>query len=205
VKKTGEKMSAQRQSEFKVEPLFINRWSPRAFTGEAIDDATLFSLFEAARWAPSANNAQPWRFIYAKNNTPEWPVLFSLLNEKNQVWAAKAGALVILVSKKVHYRQGETQPSPFRTHSLDSGAAWASLAFQAIYSGLRTRAIGGFDREKAREVLKIPQDYNVEVAIAIGKQAEASSLNDELREREQPNQRKPLSALVAKGSFAFAE
>jgi len=198
-------MTAQRKSEFNVEPLFINRWSPRAFTGDAIDDATLFSLFEAARWAPSANNAQPWRFIYAKNNSPEWPRLFNLLNEKNQAWAAKAGALVILISKKTHYRQGETQPTPFRTHSLDSGAAWASLAFQAIYAGLRTRAIGGFDREKARDVLQIPQDYNVEIAIAVGKQADAASLSDELREREQPNHRKPLAALVAKGTFTFNE
>ncbi len=196
-------MTAQRQSEFNVEPLFISRWSPRAFTGEAIDDATLFGLFEAARWAPSANNAQPWRFIYAKNDSPEWPLLFSLLNEKNQLWAAKAGALIILVSKKTHVRQGETEATPFRTHSLDTGAAWASLAFQAIYSGLHTRAIGGFDRERAQEVLQIPQDYNVEIAIAVGKQADAAGLSNEFREREQPNHRKPLADLVAKGLFTF--
>lgn len=198
-------MSTNRQAEFDVNPLFINRWSPRAYTGDEIDDATLFSLFEAARWAPSANNAQPWRFIYAKNGSPEWPILFGLLNEKNQVWAARAGALIVLLSKKVHLRQGETQPTPFRTHSLDSGAAWASLAFQATYAGLRTRAIGGFDRERAREALNVPADYNVEIAIAVGKQADINSLSEEFREREHPTPRKPLGALVSKGTFIFNE
>lgn len=198
-------MSQPRQSEYDIAPQFTGRWSPRAFTGEPIDEATLFSLFEAARWAPSANNSQPWRFVYARNGSPSWPLLFGLLNENNQKWAARASALVVLVSKTTHVRQGETEPSHLRNHSFDSGAAWASLAFQALHAGLRTHAIGGFNRDRAREVLGVPEGYSVEVAIAIGRQAERSSLPPELLEREQPNQRKPLGKLIAEGRFEFAE
>lgn len=198
-------MSHPRQSEYNIDPQFLGRWSPRVFTGEAIDEATLFSLFEAARWAPSANNSQPWRFIYAQNGSANWPVLFNLLNENNQKWAAKASALVVLVSKTTHVKQGDTEPSHLRNHSFDSGAAWASLAFQALRAGWRTHAIGGFNRDQAREVLGVPDGYSVEVAIAIGRQAERASLPAELQEREQPNQRKPLGKLIAEGRFAFAD
>ncbi|MDO9180550.1 MAG: nitroreductase family protein [Agitococcus sp.] len=196
---------ATRIAEHNINPLFTNRWSPRAFTGEAIDKATLFSLFEAARWAPSANNSQPWRFIYALNGSQHWPEVFALLGENNQRWAKTASALVILVSKTSHFRKGASEATPLRSHSLDSGAAWASLAFQAEHAGWRTHAIGGFDKEKAREVLAIPDGFHVEVAIAIGKQAERSTLSAELQEREQPNQRKAINEIVAEGRFNFNE
>ncbi len=194
-----------RISEYEIDNIFIDRWSPRAFTGEPIDDATLFQLFEAARWAPSANNSQPWRFIYARNATEHWDKLLKLANENNQRWAAKAGALVALVSKKTHVRKGETEPSPLRNHSLDAGAAWLSLALQAVHKGLITHAIGGFDREKARVVLGIPDDYHVEILIAIGKQAELATLDSDLQEREKPTPRRPLQQLVAEGHFTFSE
>jgi nitroreductase len=198
-------MSSKRSAEFAIDPIFIDRWSPRAFTGETIDENTLFTLFEAARWAPSAGNSQPWRFIYALKDSANWPSFFGLLNENNQRWAANASALVVLVSKTTHVRSGETEPSPLRNHSFDSGAAWANLALQALHSGWRTHAMGGFNRDKARDVLSVPQGYNVEVAIAIGRQAQLSSLPPDLQEREQPNQRRPLGKFVAEGRFAFAE
>jgi nitroreductase len=198
-------MSGKRSAEFAIDPIFINRWSPRAFTGESIDENTLFTFFEAARWAPSAGNSQPWRFIYALKGSLNWPSFFDLLNVNNQRWAANASALVVLVSKTSHVRSGDTEPSPLRNHSFDSGAAWAHLALQALHSGWRTHAIGGFNRDKARDVLSVPQGYSVEVAIAIGRQAEHGSLPPDLQEREQPNQRRPLGKFVAEGRFAFAE
>lgn len=198
-------MSQLRHSEYDIDNQFLNRWSPRAFTGEAIDRKTLFSLFEAARWAPSANNSQPWRFVYALNGSEHWSNLFSLLNEYNQRWAAKASALVVLVSRTTHTRPGDTEPSPLRSHSFDAGAAWASLSFQATRAGWHTHAIGGFDRDKAREVLGVPEGYSVEVAIAIGRQGDRNTLPADLQEREQPNQRKPLDTLVAEGHFVFAD
>lgn len=198
-------MTQPRLSEFDIDPIFLDRWSPRAFTGEPIDERSLFTLFEAARWAPSANNSQPWRFIYARNGTEQWPAFLSLLSENNQRWAANASALVVLISKTTQVRRGATEATPLRSHSLDSGAAWASLAFQAVRLGWRTHAIGGFDRDRARAVLDVPQGYNVEVAIAIGRQAESVILPPELRERERPTQRKPLSQFVAHGRFAFED
>ncbi|MES2886841.1 MAG: nitroreductase family protein [Pseudomonadota bacterium] len=194
-----------RVAAFPVAPLFLQRWSPRAFSGEAIEAPALYSLFEAARWAPSAQNAQPWRFIYALRETPAWGTFHGLLNEGNQRWAAHAAALVLLVSKTTQRRRDAPEPVPSRSHSLDAGAAWASLAFQAEHDGWRTHAIGGFDRARARQALNIPEVFHLEVMIAIGRQANAHSLPDDLRQREQPTQRRPLADTVAQGSFAFTE
>jgi nitroreductase len=193
-----------RVSEFFVDPLFIDRWSPRAFNADPISDETLFSLLEAARWAPSANNSQPWRFIYARNGGNGWEKLFSLLNDNNKRWAGQASALLLLLSKKVHARDGG-QPAPLRNHSFDTGAAWASLAFQAHYLGWKTHAIGGFDREGSRQALAIPDHYNVEILVAIGKQAERDTLHPDFWEREKPNGRKPVRELAAEGEFAFSD
>jgi nitroreductase len=198
-------MSDTRKAEFAIDPVFVDRWSPRAFTGEAIDARTLFTLFEAARWAPSAGNSQPWRFVYTLRGSPVWPAFVSFLNDNNRRWAANAAALVVLVSKTTQVRSGDAVPTPLRNHSFDSGAAWANLALQAVRSGWHTHAMGGFNRDQAREVLGVPQGYNVEVAIAIGRQAERGSLPADLQEREQPNSRKPVGTLVAEGRFEFAD
>lgn len=197
--------ATSRNAQHSIEPIFIDRWSPRAYTGEAIDDATLRSLFEAARWAPSANNSQPWRFIYAKNGSAHWGKLFELLNENNQRWVNRAAVLIALVSKKTHIRQGETAPSLLKNHSLDAGAAWASLAFQAYQSGWRTRAIGGFNRDAAPTALGVPEGYQVEILIAVGKQADKSVLPEDFHEREQPTPRKAIEQFVAEGTFSFNE
>jgi nitroreductase len=192
-----------RTPDHDIDPLFLNRWSPRAYTGEDMAEAELFRLFEAARWAPSANNAQPWRFIYARRNVGRWAYLLSLLNEGNRRWADKASALVVLLSKTHQLRAGDTEPAPLRTHSLDAGAAWASLAFQAERGGWRTHAMGGFDRAAASGVLGVPDGYHIEIVIAVGRQGDAAALPTELQAREQPNARRPLTELVAEGRFAF--
>ncbi len=197
-------MTQTRTPEYDINPLFIDRWSPRAFTGEPIDDATLLSFFEAARWAPSAYNSQPWRFIYAKNGTEHWERFTGLLSEFNRGWAQNASALVILISKTTFVPPGKTEASPATSHAFDAGAAWASLALQASLSGWHTHAIGGYDKDKARVALGIPDDYVLQAAIAIGKRGDKSQLPAGLQEREQPSPRRPLGELIAEGEFAFA-
>jgi len=197
-------MSQTRTPEHDIHSLFLDRWSPRAFTGEPIDDATLLSFFEAARWAPSAYNSQPWRFLYAKNGTEHWPLFTGLLSEFNRAWAQNASALVILLSKTSFVPPGKTDAIPATTHAFDAGAAWANLALQASLEGWHTHAIGGYDKDKAREALGIPEGYALEAAIAIGKRGDKTLLSASLQEREQPSPRRPLAELVAEGGFAFA-
>jgi len=192
-----------RQAGHAIHPLFLDRWSPRAYTGEAIPDSVLFTLFEAARWAPSGGNAQPWRFLYAKRDSASWPTFFGLLAPANQRWAASAAALVVLVSKKITTnREGASVPS--RSHSFDTGAAWQNLALQAHLLGWRTRAIGGYNREQARIALRVPEDYALEAAVAIGKPGDKSLLPADMQERELPNGRHPLQDLVIEGGFPAA-
>lgn len=193
--------AAARQPQHEIEPLFHTRWSARAFTGEAIADATLRTLFEAARWAPSGGNGQPWRFIYLKRDHVDWPLFLGFLNERNRLWASRAAALVLLLSRKA--RETPEGPKPSRSHSFDAGAAWANLAHQAHLLGWGTRAMGGFDLVATRAALRIPEIYDLEVFIAIGRVGDPDLLPEDLRALEKPNERLPLGALVAEGRFAF--
>ncbi|HTT70133.1 MAG TPA: nitroreductase family protein [Anaeromyxobacteraceae bacterium] len=186
-----------------IEPLFFARWSPRAFTGEELPESTLMGLFEAARWAPSAMNAQPWRFVYARRGTPAFDKFLATLAPANQAWAKRASALVAVVSSKVMNDRARNDPAPLPSHSFDAGAAWAQLALQAHLWGLGTHAMGGFDREKARQALLVPDAYQIEVFVAVGRQGDPSSLPDWAKAREKPNERRPLEDLVREGSFAF--
>ncbi|MGD1834098.1 MAG: nitroreductase family protein, partial [Nitrososphaeraceae archaeon] len=141
-----------RQTSYEINPLIINRWSPRSMTSEEILEKDLMSLFEAARWAPSEFNNQPWRFIYAKRNTPEWNKLFNLMVEFNQLWTKNAAVLVVVISRK----KSEYKETDYITHSFDTGAAWENLALEAVSKGYVTHAMAGFDRNKARIDLNIP-------------------------------------------------
>ncbi len=114
-----------RQADHPIDPIFLTRWSPRAFTGEPVPEAALASMFEAARWAPSSYNSQPWRFLYALCGTPNFDRFLGLLVEFNQSWAKTAGALVILVSKETMQAGDKIVPS--RTHAFDAGAAWGAI------------------------------------------------------------------------------
>lgn len=125
-----------RQSDFPIDVLFLKRWSPRAFTGEAIPQETLMTIFESARWAPSCYNSQPWRFIYGLRGTPEFERILALLVPQNQVWAVNASMLAMVVSKTMMTRRGTEVPNP--TSSFDTGAAWQNLALQAtLLAGIR--------------------------------------------------------------------
>ncbi len=192
-------MAEPRLAEHAVDKLFIERTSPRSFTGEAIPDEVLFSMFEAARWAPSASNIQPWRLIYAKAGSPQWSGLFDCLMPGNQVWVAKASALVAFVAE-THRRQGETRAEN-RTHALDTGAAWMSLALQAELLGWATHGMAGFHHDKARAALALPEDFDVYMFAAIGKRAAAEALPPELAAREVPSPRRHLAETVFLGRF----
>ncbi len=195
--------STPRIAEHAIHEHFLNRWSPRAFTDEAIDEATLLSFFEAARWAPSAYNSQPWRFLYARRDTPNWERYLGLLNEFNRGWAQHASALVIVVSKTTFTAPGATEESPALWHTFDTGAAWAYLALQASISGWHTHAMAGFDQDLTRSELNVPEGYELHAAVAIGKLGDKSTLAEYLQAREAPSPRLPLSKLAAEGDFSL--
>jgi nitroreductase len=189
----------KRQPTYEINPLILNRWSPRSMTGEVeeLDDDTIMSLFEAARWAPSSYNNQPWRFIYAKRNTENWNKLFNLLAEPNKVWTKNADVLVVVVSRK-NFEYNEKYSI---THQFDAGAAWENLALEASSRGLAVHGMQGFDYEKARIDLEIPDNFDVMSMIAIGKKGPKENLSSELQNKEFPNNRKPLNEIVMEGTF----
>ena len=192
-----------READHPIDPLFLNRWSPRAFTGESLDTATLLRFLEAARWAPSGYNVQPWRFVYALAGTPAWATLFETLSVTNQSWAHRASALVLVVSQQRWLPPGKSTLESNSTHAFDAGAAWSHLALQASLSGWHAHSIGGFDRQLARSSLEIPEDYTPQVIVALGRRGDKSVLPEALQAREQPNTRLPLSAIAAEGRFPF--
>ncbi|QLH70485.1 nitroreductase family protein [Rhodopseudomonas palustris] len=193
--------NGQRVPHHSVSDVFPNRWSPRSFTGEPIADDELSRLFEAARWAPSSYNSQPWRFLYAKRDSSDFDRFLGLLYERNQSWAKNASALVILVSKTTVRPPGSDVEVPSRTHAFDAGAAWAYLALEASLAGWSAHGIGGFDIERAASELKVPDDHEVQIAIAIGRRGERDALPEAFRPLEQPNARLPVSETTRAGSF----
>ena len=192
-----QKDATTRQSPYKVNPLILHRWSPRSMTGEELNDDTIMSLFEAARWAPSSYNNQPWRFIYAKKNTPYWDKLFNLLAEPNKVWTKNAAVLVVIIARK-NFEHNEKYSI---THQFDAGAAWENLALEASSRGLAVHAMQGFDYQQARTDLEIPDNFDVMAMIAIGRKGPKENLPLQLQETEQPNDRKPLTEVVMEGQF----
>ncbi len=186
-----------RQADHIINSIFVNRWSPRSMTGEEINDDDLMSLFEAARWAPSSFNNQPWRFIYSKRTGSEWSKFLDLLNEGNRIWAKDAGVLVVMISRK----NFEYNEKPSITHQFDSGAAWENLALEASIRGIVAHGMQGFDYQKARENLNIPDNFDVMAMIAIGKRGPIEKLPPKLQQAEHPNDRKSLKQITMEGRF----
>jgi len=196
-------MSSQtsRVAHYAVDKIFTDRWSPRAFTDETIPDDVLFSLFEAARWAPSSYNSQPWRFIYAKRGTPDWNRFLSLLSARNQQWARTASVLIVVVSAKEFTPPGATAPTESRSHAFDAGAAWANLALQATIAGWHAHGIGGFDVERTRHELGIPPGYAINAVVAVGRRGDKSLIPETFHGAETPNGRRPVAELAFSGRF----
>jgi len=195
-------MSAElvaRRPDHPIDPLFTSRWSPRSFTEEAVPDAVLAAAFEAARWAPSALNAQPWRFILARPGEAAWPVFTALLGGRNARWAPRAAALVLIVSARTADFRGQLADNP--SHSFDAGAAWANFAHQALLLGWHTHGIGGFDREAARRELEIPEDFAIEALIALGRRGAPELIDEDFHAGEAPNGRRPIAETVVSGTF----
>lgn len=193
------KGSELRAADHPIENLFLDRWSPRAMSAEAVSEQELMALFEAARWAPSAYNNQPWRFLYAHRDSEHWPLFFDLLVEPNKVWCVNAGALIVIISKSTFDHNGK----PSLTHTFDCGAAWGSMALQGALKGLVVHGMQGFDYNRARTVLNVPDEYCVEAMAAVGRPGAAENLPEELRAREFPSDRKKLTETVREGRFCF--
>src|SRR5690606_34197469 len=150
-----------------------------------------------ARWAPSSQNAQPWRFVYATRDSEHWDEFLGLLVADNRAWARNAGVLFVLASRT----RFEHDDSPSRTHALDAGAAWANLALQGARLGYAVRGMAGFDRRRAADLLAIPPHYEVLMMGAIGVARDPDELPDALRRSERPNGRRPLDDIHFAGRF----
>lgn len=186
-----------RKADYNVLDLILNRWSPRAMSGEDISHEELMSLFEAARWAPSSYNNQPWRFVYALRNTAHWQMFFNLLVPANQEWAKNAAALILITS----YRYFEYNGFTSRTHSFDTGSAVENLSLQGYAMGLVIHGLEGFDYDRARVELGVPEGYDVEAMYVVGKRGPTSVLPDKLQEREVPSERKRVEEIAFEGKF----
>ncbi len=192
--------SNTRQSEYPVDPLFLDRWSPRAFNGANMPKEHLLTILDAAHWAPSASNLQPWRFVYAHKGSAQWDTFSELLMEGNRVWAKNASVLLFIISRSYSIsRDGEKKPAA--THSFDAGAAWFSLAMQAHLLGYHAHGMAGIFTDKIVETLNVPEGYVVEAAVAIGTLTDKSTLPENLAERETPSKRLPLADVAFEGSF----
>ena len=182
-----------------VDRRFVERWSPRAFTAEEIPDAVLLACFEAARWAPSSMNAQPWRLIYAKRGSAAWPIFLEALQDRPRGWAAGAAALVVFAADTLFDVGGGLVPSP--THGFDTGAAAENFSLQANLLGWHTHGIGSFRRDAIATLLGIPERFAVQAVFAIGRLGDPASLPSPFREREQPSTRRNLDEMVMEGGW----
>ncbi len=193
------KGSEKRHADYSIEPLLLDRWSPRAMSGEEISTDELMRLFEAARWAPSSYNAQQWRALHARRETEHWPTFLGLLVEANKVWAEQAGALVVFISRRDFEHNGK----PSLTHSYDCGAAWQNFALQGFSQGLVVHGMQGFDYDRARTELKIPDEFQIEAMAAVGHPAAKETLPEKLQKAESPNGRRKISESICAGPFQF--
>lgn len=171
--------------------MILHRWSRRAMSGEGINNEELMALFEAARWAPSSYNNQPWRFLYVKRETPQWKTLFDLLVDFNKGWCANAAVLALIYSCLTFEKTGK----PSITHAFDTGAAWENICLEGTSRGLVVHGMQGFDYGKAKAL--IPKGHEVQAMFAVGKKGKAETLSPDLQTREVPSQRKKVS------EFAF--
>jgi len=192
-------MEKPAQTTYPIHDLIRRRWSPRAFSDRMVEPEKLQSLFEAARWAPSCFNDQPWRFIVCTKQNPEAHArLVGCLADANVPWAKNAPVLILSVAKAAFSHNDK----PNRHALHDVGMAIENLIIQAMALGLWVHQMAGYDAAKARQVFAIPEGYEPVAAIAIGYEGDPQNLPDPLRERELgPRSRKPLSDLVFDGCW----
>ena len=185
-----------REAHHNIDDIYINRWSPRAFSEKPVEEDKLNSVFEAARWAPSAANWQPWRFIVATTEE-ERKKFLSFINESNVEWCKQAPVLTLIISKKVRNEEGDANPF----HAFDTGTAWGYLTLEAARQGLITHGMGGFSPEGARETLEIPEEYDIQAVFAMGYYDPEAPLSARNQEREFPSGRITLDEIIHHGKF----
>lgn len=178
---------------FEIHPLLKQRWSPRSFTDQPVTEESVQSIFEAARWAPSSSNDQPWRFIVGFKGDKTWDMIMETLVEFNQKWAKLAPVLALSIGKKISDKNGR----PSKTFMYDVGQSVAYITFQAMHEGLFMHQMGGLNAQKAAEIFNVPEEYQVITAFAIGYKGEPELLEENFAEMEKDErQRHPLKELV---------
>lgn len=178
-----------------VDAAFLDRWSPRAFSPEPLPELTILSLFEAARWAPSSQNEQPWTYVYATTGE-ERERFLPLLDEFNRIWVQHAPMIAFVMARLNLSKSGK----PNRHAQFDAGSSWISLALQARRLGLYAHAMGGFNVDEAHAVLNAPrEEYEIMAAIAIGRYGDVADLDDYNRKRETPSGRKHVAEFAFHG------
>jgi nitroreductase len=182
-----------------IHELIAGRWSPRAFADKPVERAQLHRLLEAARWAPSSNNMQPWRFIAfdRERDSAAFQHAFDTLAPTNQKWNAHVPLLVCVAAYSLTPKN-----EPNKTALYDTGAAAMTLVLQAHSLGLATHQMGGFDRDAFRAAFSIPEDVQLIAMVAIGHFGDPGQLDDVMREREAaPRTRKPLGETAFEGAW----
>jgi len=189
--------ASARVPDARVASMFVDRWSRRALSPTPLGADTVQSLLEAARWAPSSGNSQPWLFVYA-DDEETLAEARPVLNDANRRWADKAPLLLFVFARRNDVRNGK----PLLSGQFDTGSAWMSLALQAHALGLTAHGMLGFHRDKAHEVFGVPSDvYEVMAAIAVAYPGDVDALPEDLKAREQPNSRKPVAEFAFRARF----
>jgi nitroreductase len=196
----NQKPTIGRQPDHPVAPQFLTRWSPRSFRDRALTEAEVMTLLEAARWAPSASNHQPWRLVWALRDDTAFTAIRDALTGVNPVWAGKASVLIVVASKDTVVNRDGVEVAN-RTAWFDTGAAWMSLALQAPTMGLVAHAMGGFEREALAKAVGLPDGHTLHCVVALGEQGPAEALPEDLAAREKPSLRKPLAEVARHGQF----
>lgn len=187
----------ERKAKYAIDPIYVNRWSTRSFSDKQVEEDKLHAIIEAATLAPSAANWQPWHFIVAQSDE-ERQLVLDFLYEGNAIWCQFVPTFIVLTSRKIHAETG----NPIASHAFDSGTAWGFLALEANRQGLMTHAMTGLDKDKATEVLGIPEDYELQAVIAVGYHDPSNkNLNETLIAREVPSHRKPIQDVMSRGKF----
>ena len=184
----------QAPAQERILPVFLHRWSPRSFADRDVDPADLKTIFEAVRWTASSYNEQPWRYFVGMRGSETYQKILQSLGEFNQQWARSAPVLTLNVARTTFSHSGA--PNPVALYDL--GASAATLCYEAISLGLFTHQMAGFDRDVARKLFKVPDDYIFGAAMALGYLGEPSALPNEnfIAQEVAPRQRKPLSEFV---------
>lgn len=194
-------MNKPTKNDFPILESLRNRWSPRAFSEQAVEKEKIQSILEAARWAPSSMNEQPWRFIVGIKGDQTWNLIFDTLVEWNQKWAGKAPVLVLNLAKKTFTYKGR----PNATFQYDTGQAVGMMITEVVNQGLISHQMGGFNIDKAIEFFDIPSDFQPVSITAVGSAGDAEELAEDMRKSEfEERKRLPLSDVVFKDRFGIS-